>query len=188
VKKSRKSVRDRLLELIKTRSYFTGKFILSSGRQSDYYIDGKLTTLDPEGAYLVGKLFFEKMREVAPDAGAVGGLTLGADPIVSAISVVSHLESKPLKAFIVRKESKGHGTGAWIEGAKNLKEGARVVIVEDVATTGSSSMNAVTKAKEAGYEVLCVIALVDRKEGALENLRKEGIKFFALYTIDEVRG
>lgn len=183
----RKGDRDRLLEIIKKRSYFKGKFVLASGKQSDYYIDGKLTTLDPEGAYLTGKLFFEKICEVAPQAKAVGGLTLGADPIVSAISVFSHLQSKPLKAFIVRKEPKGHGTGAWIEGAKNLKEGEKVVIVEDVATTGSSSIKAVEKAKEAGFDVICVIALVDRKEGAEENLNKMGIKFYSLFSIDEIR-
>jgi len=182
------SERERLLEVIRERSYFTGEFVLTSGKVSDYYIDGKLTALDPEGAYLVGKQFFEKICDVAPEAEAVGGPTLGADPIVSSIAVVSHLEGRPLKAFIVRKEAKGHGTGSWIEGAKNIRAGAKVVIVEDVATTGASTLRAVTKAREAGYDVLCAIVLVDRKEGARENLEGEGIKFFELFSIDDVRG
>ncbi len=179
---------DRLLEIIRERSYFEGEFVLSSGRVSDYYIDGKLTTLDPEGSYLVGKRFFEKICEVAPEAEAVGGPTLGADPIVSSIAVVSYLEGRPLRAFIVRKEPKGHGTGAWIEGAKNLERGAKVVIVEDVATTGASTIRAARRAREAGYEVLCAIVMVDRKEGARENLKAEGIELFELFSIDEIRG
>ncbi len=177
--------RERLKEIIIKLSYEKRKVTLASGRESDFYFDGKQTTLHPEGGYLTGKLFFESIRDV-PDIEGVGGLTLGADPIATATSVVSYLEGRPIPAFIIRKEPKGHGTGAWLEGRKNFRPGSRVVIVEDVVTTGGSSMKAVRRAEEEGLKVLGIVALVDREEGGRENIEKEGYWLKAIFTKSEI--
>jgi len=175
----------RLKEIIKELSYEKRQVKLASGRESDFYFDGKQTTLHPEGSYLTGKLFFAAVKDVENLEG-VGGLTLGADPIATATSLVSFLEGKPVPAFIIRKEPKGHGTGAWLEGRKNFKPGARVVIVEDVVTTGGSSMKAIRRAEEEGLKVLGVVTLVDREEGGRENIEKEGYWLKAIFTKAEV--
>ena len=175
----------RLKEIIKELSYEKRKVVLASGRESDFYFDGKQTTLHPEGGYLTGKLFFDAIRDVEQLEG-VGGLTLGADPIATATSVVSFLEKQPIPAFIIRKEPKGHGTGAWLEGRKNFKPGARVVIVEDVVTSGGSSLKAIKRAEEEGLKVLGVVTLVDREEGGRENIEKEGYWLKAIFTKAEV--
>ncbi len=177
--------RERLKEIIIKLSYEKRQVTLASGRESDFYFDGKQTTLHPEGGYLTGKLFFESIRDV-PDIEGVGGLTLGADPIATATSVVSYLEGRPIPAFIIRKEPKGHGTGAWLEGRKNFRPGSRVVIVEDVVTTGGSSMKAVRRAEEEGLKVLGIVALVDREEGGRENIEKEGYWLRAIFTKAEI--
>ena len=177
--------RERLKKIIIDLSYEKRKVTLASGRESDFYFDGKQTTLHPEGGYLTGKLFFEAIADVA-DIEGVGGLTLGADPIATATAVVSFLECRPIPAFIIRKEPKGHGTGAWLEGRKNLRPGARVVIVEDVVTTGGSSMKAVRRAEEEGLKVLGVVTLVDREEGGRENIEKEGYWLKAIFTKSEI--
>jgi orotate phosphoribosyltransferase len=177
--------RERLKKIIIDLSYEKRKVTLASGRESDFYFDGKQTTLHPEGGYLTGKLFFEAIADVA-DIEGVGGLTLGADPIATATAVVSFLEGRPIPAFIIRKEPKGHGTGAWLEGRKNLRAGARVVIVEDVVTTGGSSMKAVRRAEEEGLKVLGVVTLVDREEGGRENIEKEGYWLKAIFTKSEI--
>lgn len=177
--------KERLKQIILELSYEKRKVILASGRESDFYFDGKQTTLHPEGGYLTGKLFFESIKDVEGVEG-VGGLTLGADPIATAISVVSFLEGKPIPAFIIRKEPKGHGTGAWLEGRKNCRPGARVVIVEDVVTSGGSSMKAIKRAEEEGMKVLGVVTLVDREEGGRENIEKEGYWLKAIFTKAEV--
>ncbi len=177
--------RERLKEIIINLSYEKRKVTLASGRESDFYFDGKQTTLHPEGGYLTGKLFFEAIRDV-PDIEGVGGLTLGADPIATATSVVSYLEGRPIPAFIIRKEPKGHGTGAWLEGRKNFRPGSRVVIVEDVVTTGGSSMKAVRRAEEEGLKVLGIVALVDREEGGRENIEKEGYWLRAIFTKSDI--
>ncbi len=177
--------RARLKEIIIDLSYEKRKVVLASGRESDFYFDGKQTTLHPEGGYLTGKLFFEAIKDVAGIEG-VGGLTLGADPIATATSVVSYLEGQPIPAFIIRKEPKGHGTGAWLEGRKNFRPGAAVVIVEDVVTTGGSSMKAVRRAEEEGLKVLGIVALVDREEGGRENIEKEGYWLKAIFTKSEI--
>lgn len=179
------SEKARLKEIIKELSYEKRKVVLASGRESDFYFDGKQTTLHPEGGYLTGKLFFEAIKDVAQVEG-VGGLTLGADPIATATSVVSFLEKKPIPAFIIRKEPKGHGTGAWLEGRKNLKPGSRVVIVEDVVTSGGSSLKAIKRAEEEGLKVLGVVTLVDREEGGRENIEKEGYWLKSIFTKAEV--
>ncbi|HEY5514246.1 MAG TPA: orotate phosphoribosyltransferase [Geomonas sp.] len=177
--------RERLKKIIIELSYEKRNVVLASGRASDFYFDGKQTTLHPEGGYLTGKLFFESIRDVEGVEG-VGGLTLGADPIATATSVVSFLEGKPIPGFIIRKEPKGHGTGAWLEGRKNLKPGARVVIVEDVVTSGGSSIKAIKRAEEEGLTVLGVVTLVDREEGGRENIEKEGYWMKSIFTKAEI--
>jgi orotate phosphoribosyltransferase len=177
--------RERLKRIIKELSYEKRRVILASGRESDFYFDGKQTTLHPEGGYLTGKLFFEAIKDVDGIEG-VGGLTLGADPIATATSVVSFLEGRPIPAFIIRKEPKGHGTGAWLEGRKNFQPGAKVVIVEDVVTTGGSSMKAVRRAEEEGMTVLGIVTLVDREEGGREQIEKEGYWLRSIFTKSEI--
>jgi orotate phosphoribosyltransferase len=177
--------RERLKKIIIELSYEKRNVTLASGRQSDFYFDGKQTTLHPEGGYLTGKLFFEAVRDVEGLEG-VGGLTLGADPIATATSVVSFLEGKPVPAFIIRKEPKGHGTGAWLEGRKNFKPGSQVVIVEDVVTSGGSSIKAIKRAEEEGLKVLGVVTLVDREEGGRENIEKEGYWLKSIFTKSDI--
>jgi orotate phosphoribosyltransferase len=177
--------KERLKKIIIELSYEKRNVVLASGRTSDFYFDGKQTTLHPEGGYLTGKLFFEAVKDVEGLEG-VGGLTLGADPIATATSVVSFLEGKGVPAFIIRKEPKGHGTGAWLEGRKNFKPGSRVVIVEDVVTSGGSSMKAIKRAEEEGLKVLGVVTLVDREEGGRENIEKEGYWLKSIFTKSEI--
>ena len=177
--------REKLKQIILVKSYENKKVTLSSGLESDFYFDGKQSTLHPEGSYLTGKLFLESIKDVA-DVEGVGGLTLGADPIATATSLVSFLEGRPIPAFIIRKEPKGHGTGAWLEGGKNLRHGARVVIVEDVVTSGGSSLKAIRRAEEEGLLVLGVVTLVDREEGGRENIEKAGYWLRAIYTKTEI--
>jgi orotate phosphoribosyltransferase len=140
---------------------------LSSGLKSNFYIDCRRVSLHAEGAVLIGELFHRLIDDIAPDAVAVGGLTLGADPLATATSMHSFLAGRPRDAFIVRKEAKGHGTGQWVESA-GLPAGAKVVILEDVITTGASTLRAVERSRLAGFEVLCAVGLVDRLEGGRE--------------------
>ncbi|ABB32167.1 orotate phosphoribosyltransferase [Geobacter metallireducens RCH3] len=173
--------RERLKQIIIELSYEKRKVTLASGRESDFYFDGKQTTLHAEGGLLVGKLFYEAIKDVENVQG-VGGITLGADPIATATSIAAFLDGRPMHAFIIRKEPKGHGTGQWLEGRKNLPPGARVVIVEDVVTTGGSSMKAVRRAEEEGLVVLGIVALVDREEGGRENIEAEGVWLRSIFT------
>lgn len=179
------SDKERLKKIIIELSYEKRNVTLASGRQSDFYFDGKQTTLHPEGGYLTGKLFFEAIKDVEGVEG-VGGLTLGADPIATATSIASYLAGKPVPGFIIRKEPKGHGTGAWLEGRKNLKPGAQVVIVEDVVTSGGSSIKAIKRAEEEGLKVLGVVTLVDREEGGRENIEAEGYWMKSIFTKAEI--
>ena len=172
-------MRERLIELLKEKSVITGvERILTSGRKSNYYIDCKMTTLDPEGANLVGKLILEALEPYQVDA--IGGFTLGADPIVSAVATVSYQLGKPLPAFIVRKEPKKHGEQKMIEGP--FKTGWKVAIVDDVCTTGSSILKACRAVEEAGGKVVLTMVIVDRMEGGRENIEKNGYKFISLLT------
>src|SRR5512133_1573573 len=150
--------RDKLKKIILELSYEKRLVTLASGRQSDFYFDGKQTTLHAEGGFLVGKLFYEAIKDV-PGVQAVGGITLGADPIATATSIAAHLDGKGMHAFIIRKEPKGHGTGQWLEGRKNLPAGTKVIIVEDGVTTGGSSMKAGNRAKEERRDVLGIVSL-----------------------------
>lgn len=169
--------RERLLKILKEKSLVFEKVKLSSGKESDYYIDAKLTTLDPEGSHLVATIFLDMIKDLAVDA--VGGFTLGADPIVGSVVTLSHLRGRAISGFIVRKEPKKHGRQKLIEGV--LPEGARVVIVEDVVTTGSSVKKAISAVEEAGGKVLRVLCIVDREEGGREALK--GYDFTPIFTI-----
>ncbi len=174
--------RARLLEVIKERSLFWGEFELSAGGTSRYYIDAKRTLMDAEGAHLVSRFLLSKMEEV--EANAIGGPSIGADFIVPVVAAWSFQEGRPVDAFIIRKEPKKHGQRRLIEG--NLRDNARVVLVDDVITTGGSVIRAVRAVEEEGAKVLKVLCLVDRKEGGAENLAAEGICLEGVFTIDEV--
>lgn len=165
----------RLLELLRTRSFQEREVVLSSGLKSNFYIDCKQVSLDAEGAALIGELFHQVIDEIAPRAVAVGGLTLGADPLATATSIASFqlAGTKGARAaFLVRKEPKGHGTNQWVESTK-LPEGAEVVILEDVITTGASTLRAIERARLAGLKVSHALGLVDRLEGGREAVEAE---------------
>jgi orotate phosphoribosyltransferase len=188
------SYRQQLLSLLARISFRLGQFTLSSGGTSDYYIDCRTTTLHAEGGRLTGHAILELLSEHGVDAEAVGGLTMGADPIVSNVATASAWRAieKPgtplLHGFLVRKAEKAHGTGRRIEGF--CREGARVVIVDDVCTTGASTVNAIQAARDAGMVVAAVVCLVERQEAngrpAVEAAAK-GAPFFALFTANDVR-
>jgi len=165
--------RVRLLTLLKRLSYEQREVTLASGQKSNFYIDCKQTVLTAEGHFLVGTLFNRLLIARAPEVEAIGGVTMGADPLASAVSTVSFLMGRPLPAFYVRKEPKGHGTGQWIEGTKSLRPGMPVAILEDVVTTGGSALKAVARAREHGLVVSVIRGLVDRQEGGREALEKE---------------
>lgn len=160
--------RRRLIALLRQLAYEERPVVLASGRTSTFYIDCKQAVLTAEGHFLVGHLVLHVLRQVAPEVRAVGGLSVGADPIASATATLSFLGGSPLHAFYVRKEPKGHGTQKWLEGDRNLPRGTPVAIVEDVVTTGGSTLRAVERAREHGLDVRHVIALCDREEGGRE--------------------
>jgi orotate phosphoribosyltransferase len=173
--------RARLLALLTKLSYAKRKVVLSSGLESDFYIDCKKTVLTAEGHWLVGRLLFSAVRRSCPEAVGIGGLTMGADPLASAVSLVSHLGRQPLDAFLVRKEPKGHGSGQWIEGISALPKGAAVAILEDVITTGASALRAIERAREEGLTPKVAFALVDRQEGGREAIERSGVKVESLF-------
>ena len=178
--------KERLLQIIREKSFRKGTFRLTSGKMSDFYVDCKQTTLSAEGAYLCGRLLFRNIHESGIDVSAVGGMTLGADPLVTSVSVVSYLEGRPIPAFIIRKEPKGHGTGSWIEGKSNVPADSPVVLVEDVVTTGGTLVKAIDITREEGYKVAKVLAVVDRDEGGRDMLAKRGLALEALFTRKEI--
>lgn len=164
------SHRASLAEVLRKKSLVRGEFTLASGRKSNYYLDCRLTTLDPQGALLTGYCILDLLDEmhIAPDA--IGGLSMGADPVVSAAIVVSAIENRPLPGFLVRKEAKKHGRQKQIEGIENLDR-KKVVIVDDVCTTGGSTQEAIDAVERAGAQVVAVISVVDREEGGSAILR-----------------
>jgi orotate phosphoribosyltransferase len=176
------SDRARLLELLRTLSFERRKVILASGKESDFYVDCKRTALTAEGHVLIGRLMFDRVRRLLPLVRGVGGLTLGADPLASAIALTSSLEGEPVDAFIVRKEPKGHGTGQWIEGRKTIPDGSRVAVLEDVVTTGGSALKAIERCREEKLEVVGCFALVDRLEGGREAIEAQGVPLESLFT------
>ena len=174
--------RRRLKQLLREHSLMFGDFTLVSGRKSRFYFDSKKTTLLPEGAYLVAAEVFDVLSRNEIEADAIGGMTLGADPIVCPVAALSHLTKRPLRAFIVRKEAKGHGTSRRIEG--NLEPGSRVVIVDDVVTTGGSTLRAIEAAEAADLQVAAVLCIVDREEGGTEKLSRW--PFFPMFAKAEI--
>ncbi len=175
------NVVERLLErALEKEALKYGEFILSSGQRSRYYFDGRLLSLDPEGAYLIGKALLPKVLEAGVDA--IGGPTLGADPVVSAVALTSHLEGTPVPAFIVRGDAKSHGTRQQIEGP--LLPGSRVIIVDDVCSTGGTLFHAIEAAEEADCQVVKVIAVLDRRQGGSDELRIRGYDFECLLVAD----
>ncbi|HEY9887770.1 MAG TPA: orotate phosphoribosyltransferase, partial [Candidatus Obscuribacterales bacterium] len=176
-------VRDRLLTLLCEVAYKEGDFTLSSGQKSTYYINGKQVTLHAAGGVMVGRLLLDL---VPPATQAVAGLTLGADPIVTAVSIVGAYGDRPITPLIVRKEAKGHGTQAYIEGPA-LPPGAEVVVLEDVVTTGQSAWKAVERLRGAGYQVDTVLALVDRQQGGSEFYAEKGLRFVPLFSIADLQ-
>ena len=175
------SLRLKLLKLLKEKSYLKKKVILSSGKESDFYIDVKQTALHPEGMVLIGHLLFETLT-TGEKVKAIGGLPRGADPLCVAASFASTLKKNPIASFYIRKEPKKHGTEQWVEGMGNLAQGMEVAIVEDVITTGASTLQAIERAHAAGVVVKRVLAIVDREEGGKETLKKAGFTFEALFT------
>jgi orotate phosphoribosyltransferase len=170
----------RLAALLMEKSYREGDFVLASGRKSDYYFDCRVTALSAEGSWLIGVLFNDMLK--GRDIKGVGGMTLGADPLVSAVTVVSHERGRPLHGLLVRKEAKGHGTGQLVEGLGNFSAGDAVAMLEDVVTTGSSVCKACDRVREAGLAVVAVCAVLDREEGGREKLKKAGFDLLALFT------
>lgn len=175
----------RLTELVVERAFRFSKdpvFKLVSGKMSNYYFNCKAVTLHPEGMYIIGSLVYDMVKNLG--IKAIGGLTLGADPIAYAAAYTSFLKGAPVEAFVVRKSAKTHGTMQWIEGS--VRAGDRVAVVDDVITTGKSTIEAITRAVEAGLHVVDVIALVDRQEGGREAIRDLGFDVRAVLTKDEV--
>jgi orotate phosphoribosyltransferase len=173
--------RARLLDLLRTLSFERRRVVLASGRESDFYVDCKRTALTAEGHVLVGRLLFDRVKRQRPLVRGVGGLTLGADPIASAIALTSFLEGEPVDSFIVRKEPKGHGTGQWIEGRSTIPDGSRVAVLEDVVTTGGSALKAIERCRAEKLEVVACFALVDRLEGGREAIEAAGVPLQALF-------
>lgn len=180
------SERDRqaLIDLLAARSARRGSFTLASGRQSSLYIDARLTTMSPEGLSLIGPLALQALDDAGWHVDAVGGLTLGADPIAYAISYASAHTEKPIRAFTVRKEAKTHGTGKLIEGP--FQPGDRVAVVEDVITTGASALRAAETVHREGGAVVGVLALVDRQEGGREAIEAKGYKVVSLVQAENI--
>lgn len=176
-------LREQLLNLFVEYAYQEGDFLLSSGQRSNFYLNGKQVTLRAEGALIVGKLIYSLL---SPQTQAVAGLTLGADPIVSAVSVVSAYENNPIPALIIRKEAKGHGTKAYIEGI-TLPQNAIVTVLEDVVTTGKSAMLAVERLTDAGYQVDKIISLVDRQAGGAEFYQSQGLPYQSILTLSQIQ-
>ena len=177
------SDRERLLKLLQTNALEVRRVTLSSGRISDYYIDCKRVTLSPEGAYLTAKLMLGMIYE---DVSAVGGLTLGADPIVASIAVLSHIEGRNLPAMIVRKEPKKHGTMSFIEGPV-LETGAKVAVVDDVVTSGASLLKSIERIVTAGFEPVQALAVLDRREGGREAIEDAGYQLKSIFTRDDLK-
>lgn len=183
--------KEQLLKLLVRHSFqysAEATFTLASGRKSNYYINCKRTTFMPQAMLLLGRLFLERISAAEQAEGvcidAVGGMTLGADPIAYSIAYQSALEGRPIQAFSVRKQPKEHGAQKWVEGFETA--GARVAIIEDVVTTGGSTLMAIEGALHAGFKIVRVLALVDRQEGGREELRKRGYELEAIYNTEDL--
>ena len=178
-------MKQELIEIIYRKSFKYSQepsFKLVSGKMSRFYVNCKPTTLSPRGMFLVGHLVFDAIKDLAPDG--IGGLTFGADPMAVATAFVSELKGKPINAFSIRKTQKDHGIIRWVEG--DMTSGQRVVIIDDVATTGGSTIKAIVRAGSEGLDVVKVVILVDRQEGGLENIRQHIHDVTAIITRDEL--
>ena len=173
-------MKEELLELLKKDAYKKGEFTLSSGKKSEHYVNCKPVTLSGRGLTLSSLLMLMHV-----ETKVVAGLTLGADPLVSGVSLVSALDNRIVNGLIVRKEAKGHGTGAWIEGPLP-PEGSTVTVLEDVVTTGGSALKAVEKLRDAGYKVERVVALVDRQEGGRDAIVEAGLEFYSIFSLKDI--
>jgi orotate phosphoribosyltransferase len=182
---SKSAARARLADIIRTRSFGRGEITLASGRKSDFYFNLKPTMLDPEGAALLAELTYDALRDDKVDY--IGGLEMGAVPLAGAIAQLSWLKNHPIAAFFVRKKPKEHGARLAIEGLAKGESlaGKRVVVVEDVTTTGGSAIKAVESVREAGAEIVLVLTMVDREEGATEAFAEAGLPFRSLYKASE---
>jgi orotate phosphoribosyltransferase len=177
--------RDRLKQVLLAKSIQRGNFVLTSGKTSNYYLDARLTTLDAEGSFCAGMAVLELLKTLSSYPKAIGGLTMGADPIVAVVAALSHQQGgPPVAGFLVRKEPKKHGTQQYIEGWQG-KAGDPVVVVDDVCTTGGSTLKAIEQAQRAGYHIVAAICLVDREEGGREAIEKH-CPFHALFTAREL--
>ncbi len=183
MEESIQQLKDRLLALLKKEAFKRGHFVLSSGKTSDYYLDARIVTLSGEGAYLIGSLILEIFKD---SITAIGGPTIGADPIVGAVASLAFMRGVPLKAFIVRKSAKEHGAKRQVEGPALIGTD-KVLLVDDVATTGKALLEAKQALEEMGIKVEAAFVIVDRKEGAADNLRKEGLNLETLFTIEDFR-
>lgn len=176
----------RLLQLLKELSYEEGDFVLTSGKRSTYYIDCKETTLNPEGMALCGSIMYDLAREI-PGIEAVGGVSVGGDPLVCAVTLEAYGRNNDLKGFFIRKEPKGHGSNLWVEGGKNLKKGMGVAILEDVVTTGGSTIKAIDIATQEGFNVKGTIVILDRLEGGRKAIESRGCLFKPIFTLNDLR-
>jgi orotate phosphoribosyltransferase len=182
-KPSLKELKIALATLLKKEALKKGRFVLSSGKVSSYYLDGRIITMTAKGAYLAASIILERLE--GKNISAIGGPTLGADPIVGAVAALSHLSGRPIKGFIVRKQAKEHGRQRQIEGPA-LKKNARVVLVDDVATTGKSLVEAKAALDKIGVKVIGAMVIVDRNQGAKENLKRCGCKLEAIFNVKEL--
>ncbi|HMB30951.1 MAG TPA: orotate phosphoribosyltransferase [Desulfohalobiaceae bacterium] len=169
----------KLANLLLEKSYFEGEFTLTSGRKSHYYFDCKPTALDPAGAYWIGRTLFDHLH---PQVQGIGGMTLGADPLVSSVCLVSYLQDRGLPGFIVRKTPKSHGTQQYLEGLINFQAGQKVALLEDVVTTGGSVLKACQRVLDVGLQVVQILCVLDREEGGGQNLLDHGYQLESLFT------
>ncbi len=179
---SSEAAREKLLNLLAANAYRYGDFTLSSGRKSNHYVNCKPVTLSGQGLFLLSKIMLEN---IDPRASAVAGITLGGDPLVSSVAMAAALSGRALDALIVRKEPKGHGTTAWLEGPLP-PAGSLITVLEDVITTGGSSLKAVAQLQEAGYLVERIVAIVDRQEGGEQEIKKRGLDLISLFLLEDV--
>ncbi len=177
-------MKDTLLKMLKEKAYRKGEFTLSSGKTSEHYVNCKPVTLNGEGLYITSNLILDQIK---PDVVAVGGLALGADPLVSGVAMSCYQQWRPLDALIVRKKAKGHGTQQWIEGP-TLTEGSKVTVLEDVVTTGESSVQAVFRLRDAGYIVDRVVSIIDRQEdtAATKAMDSAEVELISLFTLEDL--
>ena len=175
-------MKNRLKKIILEKSVFFGDFTLASGKKSKYYIDARISTLFPESSYLIGEIMYRMLESYTIDA--VGGYSIGADPIVTSIALVSFIKENPIPAFIIRKEAKQYGRGKAIEG--NFKEGMKVAVVDDVITTGSSIINGIKTVRELGGEVVVALSVIDREEGGREKIESMGVSYLSIFNLKEL--